>query len=109
MFIAVFTTARIDTDNYTFYSRPVLILYSSQRLVHPRDHEHEIPPPETNSAPSFTLRNCSTVLLPTCNWRSYYLEPCEYHQYNYISVNERLETAFPNLSAARTVTLLWSI
>ena len=28
-----------------------------------------ISPPKTDSAPSFTLHKCSSVLLPTCNWR----------------------------------------
>jgi hypothetical protein len=57
-FILEFTTARLNLDYCTVYSRKVLILYSPLSLVHPMDHWHSIPPLKPISDLSFIFHSC---------------------------------------------------
>ena len=103
-FISQFTTARLNPNVYPVFSRPVLILYSFLGLKIPRVHKYSIPQPKPISAQSFILHSCRSVLLSAGNWRSHNLDLCEFHQYNYICLYQRLQTTFPTLSANRMVT-----
>jgi len=67
------------------------------------------PSTKTPKRPVILLHSCRSVFHSDCNWRSHNLECCEYHQHNYISLFQRLPTAFPTHSADRTVNILWSI
>ena len=67
------------------------------------------PSTKTPKRPVIHLHSCRIVFLSAFNWRSHNLERCQYHQYNYISLYQRLQTAVPTHSADRTVKILWSI